>query len=282
MAPNFLRNEIRKFRQNPLLLYCLLSYILTWSIAFGIYYLFRTGQLSEHQLNLYHSWAAVGPAIGAVVSTYFFYGKNGLVKLLGKFHLVFPRPRTLLLVFSPLLFFGFGLLVYRLLQGAWYSFDAFAEDHWRSRSAFWVWLLPLLTYAIFEEIGWRGFLLPHLQEKYNAWTATIYLSVIWAFWHIPFFFYRFDFSIFISVGFFFGIFVGAVLLTAIYNSSGGMLIPVMLFHFLNNLCSMFDKELIAAVLSTGFVFLAIYVYRKYGKQALSEKERIGNYFTRSV
>ena len=118
-------------------------------------------------------------------------------------------------------------------------------------------MLPLLAYAFFEEIGWRGFLLPHLQEKYAAWTATLYLTVIWALWHTPFFFYRFEWSLFISVGFFFSLLVGALLLTAIYNDSRGYLGGTMLFHFLNNLCSAFEKEIVVAVLSVGFVFLAV-------------------------
>lgn len=141
-----------------------------------------------------------------------------------------------------------------------------------------IWLLPLMTYSILEEIGWRGFLLPHLQEKYNAWKATIFLTIIWALWHIPFLFYRFDFSPGISIGFFFGIFVGAIILTSIYNSSRGLLIPAMLFHFLNNLCSEFDKEIIVAVLSTGFVIIAVFIYKKYGQESLSETYRTQNYF----
>ena len=51
----------------------------------------------------------------------------------------------------------------------------------------------------------------------------------------------------------------------------------MLFHFLNNFCSEFDKEIIVAVLSTGFVFIAIYIYKKYGRINLSEIKRTKNY-----
>jgi membrane protease YdiL (CAAX protease family) len=140
-------------------------------------------------------------------------------------------------------------------------------------------VLPLFSYAILEEIGWRGFLLPHLQEHYTAWRSTLILSVIWALWHLPFFFYRFEFSLLISIGFFFGIFVGTIILTSLYNSSRGVLWPVMLFHFTNNLCSAFDKEVIVAVLSTGFVFVAIYLLRRYGRENLSDNPRLGNYFS---
>ncbi len=44
---------------------------------------------------------------------------------------------------------------------------------------------------------------------------------------------------------------------------------------------MFEKEIIVAVLSTGFVFVAIYIYKTYGKEDLSKIERTKNYFKKS-
>ena len=264
--------------KKQILTYSLIAYSITWLIAFGIFFLFEKGELSRYQLNLFHSFAAIGPTIGALVTTYLFYGKEGVIKLVDKLRFIIPTKKSLLFILSPLLFFVVGLFVYRAVNDDWYSFQNFIEDNWSSYKVFLVWILPLLTYAIFEEIGWRGFLLPLLQQKYNAWIATIYLTVIWALWHIPFFFYRFDFSPGISFGFFLGIFVGSMILTSIYNSNKGFLIPVTLFHFLNNFFSGFDKEIIVAVLSTGFVIIAIYIYKKFGKINLSERERTRNYF----
>ena len=263
---------------NKIIFYTSIANSITWIVAFGIYLLFKKGGLTNYQLNLYHSFAAIGPTIAALITTYSFYGKTGVKKLVGKIGLRALDKKTILLIVSPLAFFGLGLLIYPLIKSTEYSFGNFANLNWSTLNEIVVWLLPLLTYSIFEEIGWRGFLLPHLQERYTAWKATIILTIIWALWHIPFFFYRFDFSLSISIGFFFGIFVGAIILTSIYNSSKGMLLPVMIFHFLNNLCSEFDKEIIVAVLSTGFVFMAIFIYKKFGKENLSTSNRIRNYF----
>lgn len=38
-----------------------------------------------------------------------------------------------------------------------------------------------------EETGWRGFALPRLQSKFGPLKATLLLSVLWAFWHLPHF-----------------------------------------------------------------------------------------------
>ncbi|MCO5945685.1 CPBP family intramembrane glutamic endopeptidase [Mucilaginibacter flavidus] len=54
------------------------------------------------------------------------------------------------------------------------------------------WYLPLILFFIFipfsplwEEIGWRGFLLPILQDKFRPLTAAVILGLIWGIWHIP-------------------------------------------------------------------------------------------------
>ena len=43
---------------------------------------------------------------------------------------------------------------------------------------------PLLA-ALGEELGWRGFLLPRLAERFGLLPAALVIGVIWGVWHLP-------------------------------------------------------------------------------------------------
>ena len=55
---------------NKIIFYTSIAYSITWIVAFGIYLLFKKGDLTNYQLNLYHSFAAIGPTIAALITTY--------------------------------------------------------------------------------------------------------------------------------------------------------------------------------------------------------------------
>lgn len=48
-----------------------------------------------------------------------------------------------------------------------------------------VFLATFISSGMGEEFGWRGYVLPRLQAKWNALTSSIVLGLLWAAWHIP-------------------------------------------------------------------------------------------------
>lgn len=40
--------------------------------------------------------------------------------------------------------------------------------------------------ALFEEIGWRAWLLPRLRDRIGARRAIVLIAIVWALWHVPF------------------------------------------------------------------------------------------------
>ncbi len=263
--------------------YSAITYFVTWTITLVSYYLYTLEKITLELLNLIYNLGALGPFVGAVISAKLFYGDFGVRKLFSTFSFKTLNKKSLILSFSPIVFFILGLLIYPLMSGRWYSFAETQRQFNLTTAITYInWILPFITYSVFEEFGWRGFLLPHLQSKYSAYKATIILTIIWATWHLPFFLWRFKFSPLITVGFFFAIFVGAIIITSTFNFSKGSIVSVIIFHFTNNIASALDKEYIVAVVSTCFVFLAIYILRTYKSDNLSDIERVKNIYEEKV
>lgn len=85
-----------------------------------------------------------------------------------------------------------------------------------------------------EEGGWRGYLLPSLHRNYNILLSSIVVSLIWVFWHIPYFFISDSMQAggsFLSYSVI-GIITGFIL-TAIYLLTKSVLL-CMLFHSWQN------------------------------------------------
>ena len=47
-------------------------------------------------------------------------------------------------------------------------------------------LLIVSFLALFEEVGWRGWLLPRLKDRIGGRRAAVLTAIVWALWHVPF------------------------------------------------------------------------------------------------
>ncbi len=93
----------------------------------------------------------------------------------------------------------------------------------------------MLTVALGEEVGWRGYALPALQARYNALIASLVLGVLWTLWHLPVFFNPDTFYSNLPFILFLAYIVPfAVLITWVFNSAGGSVLMAIFFHAVLN------------------------------------------------
>jgi membrane protease YdiL (CAAX protease family) len=130
-----------------------------------------------------------------------------------------------------------------LISSLWLLYLDFPVDYSLIVEQLPMYLLSLLMITLIaglgEEPGWRGFALPHLQQRFSPVKATAILGVLWATWHLPPYLVDQEFQ-----GLTLGgpaVMVGVVLLTLlmiaslaffytwIYNHTGSVLV-MMLLH----------------------------------------------------
>lgn len=210
-------------RRHPLLAYFVLAYAITWLAVLPLV-------LGTSVPPAWHGLGALGPLLAAIIVTARLQGRSRLRDLWDRTTRFRGGSGWLAItVASPFVLFAIAALM--------------APPDIRSLTprlfepAFWLDLgVASLVYGFCEEVGWRGFALPRLQQRHSAFTATLILAGVWAAWHAPFFAYRFTFTgIFAIAGFVMTLFAGALWLTFLYNSTGGSVMAVALWHTLWNL-----------------------------------------------
>lgn len=97
-------------------------------------------------------------------------------------------------------------------------------------------IFTLVVVAVGEEVGWRGWLLPALQQRLSPLLSSVVLGIVWGLWHFPLFvtgayqappqmvFAKVGLCVFLSV-----------LFTCLYNrSNGNVLVAIVLHTALNS------------------------------------------------
>lgn len=206
--------------------------LITFGLAWGIFALFillpkqtvaMFGELTgQHPLFFL---AVYAPAIAAFIVITYHSGAGGLRRYLSR--LLIWRCSVAWYVFLiigiPLLFFGGSALKGNLLATP-FPFPSVQS------------LFGALTFTAIkgpiEEFGWRGLALPLLQRKFSPIWAGMFLGVIWGFWHLPAFLLSgTPQSAWSFTPFFVGSIALSVIVTALFNASGGSILLPALFHF---------------------------------------------------
>jgi uncharacterized protein len=209
-----------------------------------------------------HLPALLGPAIAAVVVTAWTLGRSRVRDLGARMARWRVPLRWWLAAVSPVVFLGLALIAMAAAGKALPSVADFGLFSGIPAIGLAGVLLIIFAGALGEETGWRGYALPQLQRRLSPLASSLILAVLWFGWHLPQFLvittYR-DFSPVQYVGMFLGLACGAVVLTWLYNRSGGSILLVAVWHALYNVVSGTQAAtgLLAAAVSTLIMIQAV-------------------------
>lgn len=245
--------------EQKIYLYLVLVYLFSWLIWIPLdlsYLHIGTLLIPEGISNLVRLLGVLGPAFISLVLTRSIGGKNE-VKVLWN-HVKIWRVSYkwwVAAVILPQILFGITVLIYNFSNlGPKLKFidqNTFIGI---------VIQIIMLTIAAFgEEIGWRGFLLPELQKKYSALSASIILAFIWFIWHIPFWMLQ---DIYYQLGWsywllnFIGIFPISIFLTWIYNNSKESILLPVVYHLSFNIFNV-AIMLVTSLIMSYLIFIVL-------------------------
>ena len=83
-----------------------------------------------------------------------------------------------------------GFYDHKFVDGLVERFALGPIPHWAAITLYLVFagtagMIGSLSRALGEEIGWRGFLVPHLAQRYSFTTTALVSGIIWSLWHYP-------------------------------------------------------------------------------------------------
>jgi membrane protease YdiL (CAAX protease family) len=211
--------------RRPLLEFFSITYLVTW-ILWGVAALIlRTGALSPLAQALL-LLGTISPSLVALALSTKREGRAGRRALIDRVFTWEVGARWYLFAIGYMAAIKLSAaLVHRVATGAW---PRFGDEPWYLM----VGAILISTWVqAGEEIGWRGYALPRLSERFGLAPASIMLGIIWALWHLPLFFfaaadtYGQSFLLYALQ-----VTALSVALAWLYWRTGGSLLLVMLMH----------------------------------------------------
>lgn len=221
-------------RRHPLIAFVILAYALTWVLTIPFVYCWRVVLEREFAPWLLVFFPApFGPTFAALLMSWRLEGRRGVRRLVARLAIwrVGAGPWAVAVLLSPLV-----VAAAVAFSGAGDTVFASFDPGGLARVPL-LWLLALPFGPLPEELGWRGWFLPRLQQRMSPLAASLIVGVVWTFWHTPMFWFPgAAIPSFLELGasavllYLAQITAEAVLFTVLFNRTGGSVLLAIVFH----------------------------------------------------
>jgi uncharacterized protein len=230
---------LKKLQAHPLRSFFVLTFLLSWLIWVPMaldHFSLLPFKINEGLVMIGRLLGTLGPAVSAILVSSLIGGKRQVKALLGqigRWRVRWTWYAAAGLVFPALIFIV--ARIYLFLPGA--QPLPFQQV---SPGSLLVTMIILTISVMGEEIGWRGFALPRMQENWTALKSSLVLGTIWTIWHLPFWVVLGELEQF-GAGYWIlswaWITAGSIYITWLMNNTGNSLLMALLFHWSYNLVS---------------------------------------------
>lgn len=170
-------------RTISIVVFLLVACVIPWSTWITL----RLKHVAAPENTLAFMASAAFCSVGGVVATYIAKGRSGLKDLAHRCVLFrVPFAWWLYALFLALAMHTIAAIIYGIAHGEVGPVRPLELFHqwW----LFYTFLFILFQGPLAEELGWRGFLLPHLMDRHSPLGASVIVGLVWAAWHIDLFF----------------------------------------------------------------------------------------------
>ena len=257
--------------------FVLASYAISWLVWWPL--ASRGGAAPDSAFRYLHLLGGLGPAVAGFLAVRVVDGPDGVRRLAGRlmrwrvgaaWHAVaWLLPVALLCI---------AVLVARVI------FDDTQPVHFDRSTEYpnlpmpIYWLVSIIAYGFGEETGWRGVLLPRLQAGRRSLTAAVIVSIIWAGWHLPLFWFAPGMSRMGGpeiAGWYASILTASVLFTWIFNATGGSVLIAAVFHGAMDVAFLASgPELLPTILGGLITLLGLAILIRFGPGSLAARPKI--------
>jgi membrane protease YdiL (CAAX protease family) len=257
-----------------------LTYVFTWSFWIWL--------IPNPSLSVLHLLGSLGPAVAALTVSHFADRDRfrGLTASIGRWRV--PLKWYALTVGAPLVLLSLSLLISGVITGSWPDRHVFLRAPEFPSLGLWYSAASVLFFGFGEEIGWRGYATPKIEETgRDARQAALILSILWAIWHWPLFFYAksglYHMNPFMILGWLVFIILGAQLLTWVYKNSGQSVFIVGLFHGVLDIVLLASQltPLAIGAINAAIILAGLAVARLYGPTLLVPVRKASSIGTRA-